>query len=239
MCSSDLNEPGFQEKKSKENVLLQSQRDSLYKSDLPLSIIPSPVKKDLPVAFFISGDGGWTSFDQAVCDKLAEKGIPVVGLDAQKYFWNEKQPKQVANEIAPVLNHYLRLWNRQSFVFIGYSFGACVAPFIAGNFTDQEKELLKGIYCFSPDLTGDFEIHLTDMLHLKTTDRYDVVKGMKLAQALNPVCIFGSEEEESTRKLFREEGVRVELLPGTHHYNSDFNAISGIILKDFIKEQIK
>jgi len=234
-----VNEPGFQEKKSKENVLLQSQRDSLYKSDLPLSIIPSPVKKDLPVAFFISGDGGWTSFDQAVCDKLAEKGIPVVGLDAQKYFWNEKQPKQVANEIAPVLNHYLRLWNRQSFVFIGYSFGACVAPFIAGNFTDQEKELLKGIYCFSPDLTGDFEIHLTDMLHLKTTDRYDVVKGMKLAQALNPVCIFGSEEEESTRKLFREEGVRVELLPGTHHYNSDFNAISGIILKDFIKEQIK
>jgi len=228
-----VDEPEYQEKKSKENPLLQAQLDLLYKSDLPLSIIPSPLKKDLPLAFFISGDGGWTNFDQSVCDKLAEKGIPVVGLDAQKYFWNEKQPQTVANEIAPAIVHYLKLWNRQSFVLIGYSFGACVAPFIARNFTDQEKELLKGIYCMSPDLTGDFEIHLSDMLHLKTNDRYNVVKEMKAVQALNPVCIFGADEEASVRKVFNSEGIKVELLPGTHHYNSDFNAISGIILKDF------
>lgn len=234
-----LNEPGYQEKKLAENVLLQLQIDSLYKSDLPLSVIPSAKKNDLPLAFFISGDGGWTSFDQAVCDKLAEKGIPVVGLDAQKYFWNERFPKAVAAELAPAIVHYLKLWNRKSFVLIGYSFGACVAPFIAGNFTDLEKQLLKGVYCMSPDLTGDFEIHLSDMLHLKTTERYDVVREMKSVQALNPVCIFGSEEQESVRKSFSNEGIRVELLPGTHHYNSDFNAISGIILKDFSEGIIK
>lgn len=228
-----LNEPEYQEKKSAENVLLQLQIDSLYKSDLPLSVIPSAKKSDLPLVFFISGDGGWTSFDQNVCDKLAEKGIPVVGLDAQKYFWNERLPKAVAGELAPAIVHYLKLWNRQSFVLIGYSFGACVAPFIASNFTDQEKQLLKGVYCMSPDLTGDFEIHLSDMLHLKTNDRYDVVREMKSVQVLNPVCIFGAEEQESIRKSFSDEGIRVELLPGTHHYNSDFNAISGIILKDF------
>lgn len=233
------NEPGYQEKKSKENILLQQQIDSLYKSDLPLSIIPSIVKKDLPLAFFISGDGGWTSFDQSVCDKLAEKGIPVVGLDAQKYFWNKRVPKDVANDIAPAIFHYLKLWNKQSFVLIGYSFGACVAPFIASNFTEQGKALLKGIYCLSPDVTGDFEIHFSDMLHLKTNEQYNVVKEMKGIQALNPVCIFGSEEEESTRKSFTDEGIRIELLPGTHHYNSDFNAISGIILKDFPGDKIK
>lgn len=228
-----VNEPGYQEKKSKENVLLQSQIDSLYKSDLPLSIIPSPVKSNLPLAFFISGDGGWTSFDQSVCEKLAEKGIPVVGLDAQKYFWSEKQPNEVANDITPAIAHYLKLWDRQSFILVGYSFGACVAPFIASNFSEGKKEQLKGIYCFSPDMTGDFEIHLTDMLHLARKDKYNVVNEMKLIKAMNPVCIFGNEENEETQKSFSENEIRIEKIPGTHHYNSDFNAIVGVILKDF------
>ena len=228
-----LNAPSYQENKSKANALLQAQLDSLYKSDLPLSIIPSPVKSNLPVAFFISGDGGWTSFDQSVCEKLAEKGIPVVGLDAQKYFWNEKQPKEVANDIVPAIAHYMKLWNRQSFTLVGYSFGACVAPFIAHNFSEETKEKLKGIYCFSPDETGDFEIHLTDMLHLARKDKYNVVNEMKQIKALKPVCIFGDEENEETQKSFSENEIRIEKLPGTHHYNSDFNAITGVILKDF------
>jgi len=233
-----VNEPEYMEKKSKENVLLQTQRDSLYRSDLPLAIIPSAEKNDLPLAFFISGDGGWTSFDQAVCEKLAEKGIPVVGLDAQKYFWNERQPKEVSAEIAPAIAHYMKLWNKKSFVLLGYSFGACVSPFIGSNFTDSVKETLKGVYCFSPDLTGDFEIHLTDMLHLRTKDKYDVVGELKQIKTMNPVCIFGSDEDEEIQKPFLSNGIRVEKLPGTHHYNNDYGAITAIILKDFKNENL-
>ncbi len=227
-----IDEPGYMEKKLKENVLLQSQLDSLYKSDLPLTVIPSAVKDDLPLAFFISGDGGWTSFDQAVCEKLAEKGIPVIGLDAQKYFWEERRPKEVAAEITPAVLHYMRLWNKKSFVLLGYSFGACVAPFIASNFAATLKEPLKGIYSFSPDVTGDFEIHLADMLHLRTKDKYNVVEEMKLIKAMNPVCIFGNDEDEEIQKSFSSNGIRTEKLPGNHHYNNDFNAIAAIILKD-------
>jgi type IV secretory pathway VirJ component len=221
------------EKKSKENVLLQSQRDSLYKSELPLAIIPSAEKNELPLAIFISGDGGWTSFDQSVCEKFAEKGIPVVGLDAQKYFWDEKQPRQVSEEITPAIQHYMKLWNKKSFVLLGYSFGACVAPFIASNFAEPMKETLKGVYCFSPDLTGDFEIHLTDMLHMRTKDKYDVVREMKQIKAMNPVCIFGDDEDDDIKKSFSTNEIRIETLPGNHHYNNDYSSITAIILKDF------
>ena len=227
-----IDEPGYMEKKLKENVLLQSQRDSLYKSDLPLTVIPSEVKNDLPLAFFISGDGGWTSFDQSVCEKLAEKGIPVIGLDAQKYFWEERHPKEVSSEITPAILHYMQLWNKKNFVLLGYSFGACVAPFIASNFAETLKESVKGIYSFSPDVTGDFEIHLTDMLHLKMKDKYNVVDEMKLVKAMNPVCIFGNEEDEEIQKSFSSNGIKIEKIAGNHHYNNDFNAISAIILKD-------
>lgn len=230
-----LKEQSYVERISSQNQLLQSQSPSLLKTDMPLILNPSSVKEDLPLSFFISGDGGWTSFDQSICEKLAEKGMPVVGLDAQKYFWNEKKPNEVADEISVAVKHYLQLWNKNSFVLLGYSFGACVAPFIANNFSDQVKETLKGVYCFSPDVTGDFEIHIYDMLHLKTKDKYNVPGELKQIKSMNPVCIFGSEEDPDLIKDFSATETKVATLPGNHHYNNDFNAIAGIILNDFIK----
>ena len=204
------------------------------KSDLPLTLIPTSLNENLPLAFFISGDGGWTSFDQAVCEKLAEKGMPVVGLDAQKYFWNEKKPNEVADEITVAINHYIQLWNKKSFVLLGYSFGACVAPFIANNFSEPIKESLKGVYCFSPDVTGDFEIHISDMLHLKTNDKYNVPSELKKIGNLKPVCIFGDEEDKDLQKEFSSPEIRIETLPGNHHYNNNHSAVAEIILNDFL-----
>lgn len=80
-------------------------------------------------------------------------------------FLGRKAAGQVSSEITPAILHYETL-EQKSVVLLGYSFGACVAPFIASNFTEPMQEILKGVYCFSPDLTGDFEIHLTDMLHI-------------------------------------------------------------------------
>ncbi len=229
-----LKEPGYVEKKSEQNKSLLFQQQVPLNNKLPLTLIQSSVKDDLPLAFFISGDGGWTSFDQTICEKLAEKGMPVVGLDAQKYFWNEKLPKEAADEISNAVEHYMQQWNKNSFILLGYSFGACVAPFIANNFSDSLKETLKEVYCFSPDETGDFEIHITDMLSLGTKDKYDVVNEIKKIKSLNPVCVFGNEEDLDIRKHFSATGVQVKLLPGSHHYNDDFNTVSAIIIKDFL-----
>ena len=228
-----LKEPGYVEKITAENKLLQSQHLAPLDKDLPLTLIPSAVKENLPLVFFISGDGGWTSFDQAISEKLAENGMPVVGLDAQKYFWNEKQPMEASGEIATAVEHYMQQWNRKSFVLIGYSFGACVAPFIANNFPGPLKEILKGVYCFSPDETGDFEIHISDMISIKNIEKYNVLNELKKIKSLNPVCIFGNEEDIELRDHFSSTGIRVELLPGNHHYDNDFNAVEAVIQKDF------
>jgi type IV secretory pathway VirJ component len=230
-----LKEPGYVEKITAQNTLLQSQHLAPLNSTLPLTLIPSSAKENLPLAFFISGDGGWTSFDQAVCEKLAENGMPVIGLDAQKYFWNEKQPKEASDEMAKAVEHYMQQWNRNSFVLIGYSFGACVAPFIANNFSAPLKETLKGVYCFSPDETGDFEIHISDMLNFKNNEKYNVLDELKKIKSLNPVCIFGNEEDIELRNHFSATGIRVITLPGNHHYENDYNAVAETIHKDFFR----
>ena len=229
-----LQEPDYVEKITEKNKLLESQHLVPFNSRLPLVLVPSSLKENLPLAFFISGDGGWTSFDQSVCEKLAENGIPVVGLDAQKYFWNEKQPKEASDEITTAVEHYMQQWNRKSFVLVGYSFGACVAPFIANNFPVPLREILKGVYCFSPDETCDFEIHISDMLNFKNQGKYDVLSELEKIRSLNPVCIFGNEEDIELRNHFSDTGARVELLPGNHHYDNDYTAVETVIRKDFL-----
>jgi type IV secretory pathway VirJ component len=232
-----LEEPDYVEKITAQNTLLQSQNKVPLDKDLPLILIPSSVNENLPLAFFISGDGGWTSFDQAVCEKLAEKGMPVIGLDAQKYFWNQRQPEATSEDMATAIEHYMQQWNKNSAIMIGYSFGACVVPFIAFNFPDSLKENLKGVYCCSPDETGDFEIHISDMLSLQTKEKYDVVGELERIKSLNPVCIFGNEEDIEIRNHFSMTGIKIETLPGNHHYNDDYNALSSIIVKDFSSGQ--
>jgi type IV secretory pathway VirJ component len=214
---------------------LPPQNPVLLNSRLVLNIIPSTVNENLPFVFFISGDGGWTNFDQGICEILSKKGMPVVGLNSRKYFWNEKKPSQVADEISKTVENYMKKWNRNSFVLVGYSFGACVAPFIVSEFVSPIKEELKGIYCFSPDETGDFEIHLSDLLNIATSQKYDVLGQMNKIKPFKPVCIFGDGEDANEQTLFIKKGIKVEILHGDHHYNYDYKAVAGIILKDFFK----
>ena len=207
--------------------------DEFGKSDLPIILMPASVKNDLPLVFFISGDGGWKSWNQNISEELAKKGMPVVGLNAQKYFWNEKTPQKVAADLTIVIKQYMQTWNKSAFILLGYSFGACVAPIIANNFDDHLKKSMKSVYCFSPDLTGDFEIHLSDMLHLNTKRKYDVVSELTKIKVLNTVCLFGDQEETKTRNEFSKTGTKIRILPGDHHYNDDFKAIADIIMSDF------
>lgn len=217
-----LNTPTFAQQKSEQNSLLKEQHLVPLPFEMPLILIPTKSKDtSLPIAFLISGDGGWTSFDQSVSEALAEKGIAVVGLDAQKYFWNSKTPLETSNAIARAVEHYLQQWDKKTFVLVGYSFGASVIPFVASNLDEPLKAKLKGVYSLSPDEKADFEIHIADMLSLESSkDNYEVIPEIKKIKSFNPVCFFGNEEDPTIRNRFSESGIKTIELPGSHYYNN-------------------
>jgi type IV secretory pathway VirJ component len=228
--NSILTAPSYVEMKAQQNKVLQSQHIEPLSGNFPITLTPTAIQDTLPMAFFISGDGGWTSFDQSVCDFLAEKGIPVVGLDAQKYFWNVKTPEETAIEISKAVEHFLKQWNKNSFILIGYSFGACVAPFVAYRLPADLKFALHGVYLLSPDEKGDFEIHLSDMLSIgNSKDSYDVLAETKKIKHFHSVCLFGSEEDKNLDKHFTEAGAKVFILPGSHNYNNNAKGVAETI----------
>ena len=201
-----------------------AQNASALKTDMPIEILEpkSPVRE---LMFMISGDGGWTSFDKELANTFTTKGIKVIGLDAQKYFWNAKTPEQTTKEVTEILTYFQERDPTITFSIMGYSFGACVIPFIANRLPEKLKKATTGLVLLSPDDRADFEIHVADMLSFgDSSEPYDVVAELKKV-SLRKLCIFGAGEDGGIEAKFRNIGAPVEILPGGHHFDNDYEAI--------------
>jgi len=199
---------------------------------LPLKVISALKKTNLPLFFMISGDGGWTSFDQSLAEALAKKGIPVVGLDAQKYFWNKKTPDLVAAELGKVMSQYMEQLGKEEVVLLGFSFGASIVPFIASRLSPELKPQLSAVLSMSPDTSADFEIHIADMLNFGgSKGKYNVLAEMSKLKSITVMNFFGKAEGTRTANQFIKQGLKVQILPGDHHYANDFEGLSKTLIK--------
>jgi type IV secretory pathway VirJ component len=230
-----LQAPSYMEQKAAQNSLLQLQHLDPLPGELPITLIPSEKTDSLPLVFMISGDGGWTSFDHTMGEKFAETGMPVVGLDAQKYFWNSKTPEETTHEIVKALKYYMQQWHRKNFILVGYSFGACIVPFVSNRIPEEMRTSMRGVFLLSPDETADFEIHISDMLSLgNSKDTFNVIEEIKKAKVLQPVCILGKEEDIELRSKLSEAGAKILLQPGDHHYNNNPAGVAEVIFRELV-----
>jgi type IV secretory pathway VirJ component len=201
-------------------------------SQLPLYLIKALDNPEKPLCIVISGDGGWTDFDQSIAENLSKNGISCVGLDTQKYFWEAKTPETTALDITKVLEYYLPRLQKTNFILVGYSFGADVIPFIANRLPAELKKKLAMVAMLSPDDKTDFEVTISSMLNLGNEDTYDVLNEAKKVNYTKKLCIFGSDEDdEGMQKSFKTSGAEVTVLNGGHHYDDNYTLIVSSILK--------
>jgi len=74
------------------------------KSKLPLKEWNSAADK--PLVFYISGDGGYTSFSEGVCTAINKAGYNVTSLNSKSYFGDKKTPQQTKDDIVSYLNEH-------------------------------------------------------------------------------------------------------------------------------------
>lgn len=202
-------------------------KNTIMPTDLPLILVPAPNESDLPMVFFISGDGGWISFDQYLAESIAEKGMPVVGLDARKYFWKEKTPEQATTEISAAIARQMKIWKKKNFVLIGFSFGASIVPFVANRLPPALKKSLRGVIALSPNERTDFEVRIADMLNIgRRRGEYNVLAEMQKIKALGLVCFFGHDEDIQVEIKIEQTGIAIVRLPGGHHYEDNYPALT-------------
>lgn len=172
------------------------------------------------VIVYMTGDGGWNSFSNTLCKTLAESGYQVIALDSKKYFWEPKSPNILAADMVKIVKSAQSKWKIESWILIGYSFGADVGSFIPSHLSENILYPVRCIY-LTPSESSDFEIKINDMLNLSQKKRkYDVRK--EIEKAIVPTLCLLSEDEFDE---FYALPVKTKILPGDHRFDNNFSLI--------------
>ncbi len=198
---------------------------------LPVKLLKSNTNK--PLVLYITGDGGWNDFSNQLITELNKNGYSIIGLDSKKYFWSKKTPFQFANDVEPLINQYLKEWNKKEFVIIGYSFGADVSAFLPTNINQAVAEKIKTMILLSAGYSTSYEVKLMDMLNSggdSNSEKYKVYP--EILKANFPVtCIFGNDDDSDFRLGLKEnKNIHKVLIKGNHHFNDDIPLVLKTVL---------
>jgi type IV secretory pathway VirJ component len=200
-------------------------------SGLPLLEVRAAQENRTTFAIMLSGDGGWATLDRAVSSRLAERGISTVSWDSLSYFWKARSPAEASTDLARVMRHYLKAWDKQRVILIGFSLGAEVLPFMANQLPDDLRSQVELVALLSVGRTALFQFHLSDWLDIgrgnNALPELPQVRALDWTQRL---CIYGEEDDESLCPDLIGINVEIHKLAGDHHFNEDYVGVADIIL---------
>jgi type IV secretory pathway VirJ component len=201
-------------------------------AELPARVFEVAANSSGPMLVYLTGDGGWNSFSTSFCNNLSKRGIPVVGLDSRQYFWQSRSPEESASDLLKIIAKYNKDWKRQNLVLVGYSFGADITPFLVNRFPVSVQGRLLAVLLISPSKTCDFEIHLSDMLSMGIAKGpYNVIQEIQASNFKNYTALFGGDEDKTLQMAFGQVNVHVEQLPGSHHFDRDYESVADFVSK--------
>jgi type IV secretory pathway VirJ component len=200
-------------------------------SDLPVIEVQASGTAE-PIDMFavlMSGDGGWAGLDRDLAQALADRGIPVAGLDSLRYFWTPRTPDSVSQDIDRTLRYYAAHWGKSHALLIGYSQGADVMPFALNRLPPATRELVSLTTLLGVSERAMFEFHLTNWISAGR-EGLPVEPEIDKLQASEVLCIYGTDDDESSCSKIDPAHARVMELPGGHHFDGDYGHVASLIL---------
>jgi type IV secretory pathway VirJ component len=186
---------------------------------------------DRPMVFYITGDGGVNDFSTGLCSALHRKGYDVCALDARSYFWHRKTPAQATDDINRFVTAKLAGRDNIELIFIGYSFGADVLPFILNTLPVNTQERIWATVIIGSSGSTDFEIHWADLVGKTTVGKMEVVPEInKLRQQKIVIIDSKGDSSLSVGKIVLKKYIHV-VLQGGHHFGGKTDSLANVILK--------
>lgn len=199
--------------------------------NLPLKISPENGTHD-DLIVYLTGDGGWNNFNNKFIQEFENQHYGIVSLNCRKYFWKEKEPEDLARDIAEISEYYLNKWNKKSLIIVGYSFGADVASFLPTWLPIKLKKEIKRIVLLSPSASTDFVVKISDLFgEVDTEKRKFKVKPEIENSSLPMICIFGKEENLILMKSLKNSNLlQIFEIPGDHQFNNNYAGLVRIAI---------
>ena len=203
-------------------------------ADLPLVEVPAAATAGADAqdtfAVLLTGDGGWAGLDQDVATALAARGIPVVGLNTLKYFWNSRTPEVAAADLERIIRRYGAAWKRSHVLLVGYSFGADVLPFLFTRLPTDVRADVRSVSLLGLSDTASFEFHVADWIPGSSDNGRPTAPEIARMSGAQVLCLYGSEETDSPCRKLTAPGVTSVALSGGHHFDGAYGALAQQIL---------
>lgn len=210
-----------------------------FADDLGLTLFPVPVStnastnaKKPPLVIFMSGDGGWANLDKGLSGLLQQQGWPVVGWSSLTYYWKQKEPKIVAQDTVAIIDKYEAEFGTQKVLFVGYSFGAEIIPFVLNNMPLKYQQKVIGGVLLSPSLTSDFEIHVSEIITSNNESAtYLTLPEVNKQKTVPMLCLYGKDDDAPQHlcPAVKQSNVTVMELAGGHSFDDDYKKVVTII----------
>lgn len=210
-------------------AVTEASRDTAVRG-LPLTELPSRAG-GAELAIIVSGDGGWASLDRQIGETFAGRGIPVVGLDALRYFWKARTPDEMGADLARIMRHYMERWGAREVLLVGYSRGAETLPFMVSRLPGDLRRRVRIVALLGPERTTTFEFHLSDWLGGKGgATREATGPEIGKLRGLRVLCIYGTGEPESACPSLPAGVATVVPVKGGHHFDGAYRDLAARIL---------
>jgi type IV secretory pathway VirJ component len=182
-----------------------------------------------------SGDGGWRDLDKTLGEILAQRGVPVVGVDCLRYFWQARRPEEVAADLARIIDSATATWSTPKVVLIGYSFGADILPFAYNRLPERVRGSVVQLSLLGLEAHAPFEIEVTGWLGHVDQEAPSVLPELQRLDPARVQCVYGEEDEGSVCPA--PELARAEIIetPGGHHFDADYAALAERILQGALR----
>jgi type IV secretory pathway VirJ component len=201
--------------------------------DLPIVEMPATGRNDSvgdqTMAVFLSGDGGWAGIDREIANTLAKNGVPVIGLDSLRYFWDARTPASTAADITRLMRFYMAQWHKTKVILIGYSQGADVLPFIVNRLPADARERIGLTAMLALGQKADFQFRLSNWIK-NSNDGLAIKPEVDRLIAGKFLCVYGSEETESGCPPVDVRTIKAVRLIGGHHFDGDNAGLAKRIL---------
>lgn len=204
-------------------------------AEQPGWVVEEPVAADAPpgrrLAVILSGDGGWADLDRDLAAIIVARGIPVLGVNALKYFWTRRTPEEAAADLAVALGDAMARWGRDEVILIGFSFGASVLPAIANRLPPEVRAKVATVALLTSYTWANWEIHVGGWFRDDPDDHATDVEPEARRLGLPLLCVYGVEEAAKSICPRLADMATVVEKPGGHHFDYDYDALAELVLE--------
>jgi lysylphosphatidylglycerol synthetase-like protein (DUF2156 family) len=142
----------------------KTEKVKLVRGLFDFRILDAQLKPARSVVVFGSGDGGWSEWEEAVCNWLSDAGAVIVALDSRKYCETDFTADILRKDMATLAEEGLKASGDPALpvIYAGWSTGAVLAVPAAAS--KKRHKNLTGLMLLSADSRGRYGLRPSDEL---------------------------------------------------------------------------